>query len=92
MPSSENFDPGRIKPLHNQLYGIRISLKKDDTFGHLLGQDWHTVRWYSSRDERDQVMLTIGSRHKFSRIGDEPTLIYEEIEQSAPKNPQIGAM
>ena len=73
MPSSENFDPGRVKSPNNQLYGIKISLRKDDTFGHLLGEDWQTIRWYSSREERDRVMRSIGSRHKYSRIGDEPT-------------------
>ncbi|NNF17820.1 MAG: hypothetical protein HKN70_13840 [Gammaproteobacteria bacterium] len=90
MASSENFDPGRIKSQDNQLYGIQISLKKDDTFSNLLGDDWHTTRWYASRAERDAAMHSIGSRHIFSRLGDEPTLIYTKIDQTAPAGPQIG--
>lgn len=90
MASSENFDPGRIKTEDNQLYGIQISLKKNDTFANLLGDDWHTVRWYANRAERDAAMRTIGSRHKYSRVGDEPTLIYTEIEHAAPSGAQIG--
>ena len=90
MPSSENFDPGRIKTAKNQIFGIKISLPGEDTFANLLGSDWQTVRWYANRDERDQALTEMSRQHEFSRSGDEPRLIYECVQQSPVASPQIG--
>lgn len=79
MPASENFDATRISANGDLLFGIRISLPTDDTFANLVGADWTTTRWYASEQERDSAFGTIGARHPFSRIGDEPTLHYEKI-------------
>lgn len=81
MPSSENFDPGRISSGASTLYGIQASLKPNDGFAALMGGDWETTRWYATKAERDEVLRTIGQRHRFSRIGDEPALNYVAVEQ-----------
>lgn len=83
MPSSENFDPTRISSTDKLLYGIRATLKPHDGFAAVIGDDWETTRWYATREERDRVLKTIGGRHAFSRLGDEPALTYTAVERRA---------
>lgn len=82
MPSSENFDPARIACTDKLLFGIRATLKPNDGIAAVIGDDWETTRWYATREERDRVIKTIGSRHAFSRIGDEPALNYTAVERT----------
>ncbi len=90
MPSSENFDPGRIQTSNPTVFGIKITLQSEDTFANLIGDDWETVRWYASESERNEILATIGGRHLYSRIGDSPTLKYEAIEADSVDSPVLG--
>ena len=85
MSSSENFDPTRITTSDNQVFGIRATLKPNDGFAALMGNDWETTRWYATAQERDRVLKTIGSRHEFSRMGDEPALTYAAVQRTVDK-------
>ncbi len=87
MPSSENFDPARIASDNIQLFGIRATIKPHDGFAALMGSDWETTRWYATQEERDRVLKTIGGRHDFSRIGDEPALTYAAVERPNGETP-----
>ena len=68
-------------PAGEQRFGIRVSAPPTDPFARLVGPDWHTFHWFATRAERDRVMQDMGSRHRYSRIGDAPTIVLEPIER-----------
>jgi len=87
MTSSENFDPGRIRSAREKVYGIQMELSGLDPMAAVLGQDWHTVRWYATPTERDLAYEEMRSQHVWSRQGDRPTLRYSKIEAPKPNAP-----
>jgi len=70
--------PPRARP-----FGIRVRIKAGDPFARLVDPDWQKTHWFASRHERDAALEDMASRHLYSRRGDEPTLEFEKIEQSA---------
>ena len=64
-------------------FGIRVKLPPGDPFRRLLGDDWQKLHWYPTARERNEALLDMGRRHEFSRIGDEPALLFEKIERLA---------
>ncbi len=62
-------------------FGIRVSIKPNDTFARLLGTGWQRHHWYATREERDAVLADMASEHLYSRHGDKPTLVFEAVEQ-----------
>jgi hypothetical protein len=62
-------------------YGIRVSAAPDDPFTRLVGTDWHNLHWFATREERDQVLADMAARHRYSRIGDVPSIVLEPIER-----------
>ena len=61
-------------------YGIVVRLKPQDPFRKLLGADWQRTHWYLSIAERDRALEEMARKHEYSRIGDEPALIFEKVE------------
>ena len=90
MPSSENFDPGRIRSAQDRVYGIHVRLSDQDPLANLLGEEWSTTRWYSSEAERDAALADLRRQHEFSRAGDRPSLTYEKVEAAKPSHAVIG--
>jgi hypothetical protein len=68
-------------PAGDKRFGIRVSALPSDPFARLVGPDWHAFHWFATREERDQVMQDMGARHRYSRIGDVPTIVLEPIER-----------
>jgi hypothetical protein len=64
-----------------QPFGIRVRLRPGDPFAKLVGADWQTTHWYATGPERDAALDDMSARHVYSRIGDEPSLVYEKTEQ-----------
>ena len=64
-------------------YGIRVSIRRTDTFAQLLGADWHREHWYATRAERDVALKDMAGEHLYSRTGDKPTLVFEAVESTA---------
>jgi hypothetical protein len=64
-------------------FGIRITLRRGDPFRLLLGDDWQKLHWYATADERDTALADMSRRHEYSRIGDQPALLFEKIEKLA---------
>jgi len=64
-------------------FGIRVKLRPGDPFRRLLGDDWQKLHWYASARDRDSALNDMARRHEFSRIGDEPALLFEKIENLA---------
>lgn len=62
-------------------FGIRVSAPPEDPFTQLVGKDWHTFHWYVTREERDRALQEMGARHRYSRIGDVPSIVLEPIER-----------
>jgi len=62
-------------------YGIRVSMRSNDTFARLLGTAWHREHWYATREERDAALTDMAGEHEYSRRGDKPTLKLDPIEQ-----------
>ena len=62
-------------------FGIRVSVPPQDPFTRLVGRDLDTFHWFATREERDRVMLEMGARHRYSRIGDDPSIVLEPIER-----------
>ena len=64
-------------------FGVRVSLRRGDLFARLVGEDWHKLHWYATEAERDAALAEMSRRHPFSRIGDEPALVFEKVEAAA---------
>lgn len=71
---------GPIRP-----FGLRVSLKRGDPFRKLLGEDWSRTHWYNTSAERDAALADMSRKHEYSRRGDNPALLYERIENLAPR-------
>ena len=69
--------PAPAKP-----YGIRVSLRRGDTFTRLLGADWAGEHWFATAAERDLRLEDMAREHLYSRRGDRPTLRFEAIEKA----------
>lgn len=72
-----NFRPPERKP-----YGIRVSLRPLDPFTRLVGPHWQKFHWYATLRERDEAFDDMASRHRYSRRGDEPSVIYEKVQEA----------
>jgi hypothetical protein len=64
-------------------YGIRVRLRPADPFTKLLGADWQKTHWYFTAAERDEALQDMSRRHEYSRIGDQPALVFEKVEKLA---------
>ena len=64
-----------------RLFGIRVSLRRDDPFAKLVGSDWQREHWFATERERDEAMTEMSGRYLFFRVGDEPTLVFERLER-----------
>lgn len=60
-------------------FGIKVSLPPGDTFSRMLGNDWSTLHWYRSEEERDSEFERMEVRHGYYRKTDTPTQILEKI-------------
>jgi len=62
-------------------FGIRIRLRPGDPFSKLVAPDWEKTHWFATEYERDAVLADMESRHLYSRRGDDPSVMFERIEQ-----------
>lgn len=60
-------------------YGVRVSLRPGEPFAKFVGVDWKREHWFGTERERDEALADMSSRHPFSRIGDEPALVFERV-------------
>jgi hypothetical protein len=61
-------------------FGVRVSLRPGDPFANLVGSDWHREHWFATARERDEALAEMSRRYPFSRIGDEPALVFTRLE------------
>lgn len=61
-------------------FGVRVSLSPGDPFRKLLGSQWHQLHWYVTAAERDAALTEMSRRHRYSRPGDKPALVFEKVE------------
>jgi hypothetical protein len=73
----------RTLPVLPQPYGIRVRLRPGDPFAKLLGADWQKTHWFFTSAERDRVLEDMSRKHEYSRIGDQPALVFEKVEKLA---------
>ena len=71
----------RTLPVLPRPYGIRVSLRPGDPFAKLLGTDWQKTHWYFTAAERDLKLEDMARKHEYSRIGDQPALVFEKVEK-----------
>jgi len=80
----------KVSQAHNQppspaaadcRFGIRVSMPPGDTFHNVLGADWETFHWFPDRESRDAAMADMAKRHRYSRIGDEPSVVLQSVER-----------
>ena len=60
-------------------FGIRVSLPPGDTFSRVLGDDWETLHWYRSEEERNEAFQKMAVRHGYYRKTDSPTQVLEKL-------------
>lgn len=75
----------RSPPPDERPWGIRVSLRPGDPFARLVGADWQKLHWFATERERDAALADMASRHPYSRRGDEPTVRFEKIAESASR-------
>jgi hypothetical protein len=63
-------------------YGIKVTMRANDSFARVLGTDGQRLHCYATRDARDAALADMASEHLYSRRGDRPTLRFEPIERS----------
>jgi hypothetical protein len=80
QPSQAHNQPPPAAP-EDRRFGIRVSLPPGDTFRGILGDDWETFHWFADRPSRDRAMQEMARRHRYSRIGDEPTIVLQAVER-----------
>jgi hypothetical protein len=73
----------RSVPVLPQPYGIRVRLRPGDPFAKLVGADWQKTHWFFTAAERDRVLDDMSRKHEYSRIGDQPALVFEKVEKLA---------
>ncbi|MGH8196863.1 MAG: hypothetical protein ACRETI_01710 [Steroidobacteraceae bacterium] len=66
-------------------FGIRVSLHPRDPFTRLVGTDWQKLHWFATERERDEAFHDMASRHRYSRRGDEPTVLFEKIAEDGSR-------
>lgn len=66
-----------------QPFGIRVSLRADDPFARLVGADWQKEHWFATERDRDESLGAMRRRHRFSRVGDAPALVFSKVERVA---------
>ncbi len=64
-------------------FGIRVRLRVGDPFAKLLGADWQKTHWFYTAAERDRALADMARKHEYSRIGDQPALVFEKVENLA---------
>jgi hypothetical protein len=69
------------EPAGERRFGIRVSAPPEDPFTRLVGSDWHAFQWFATREERDRVMREMAARHRYSRIGDAPSIVLQAVER-----------
>lgn len=67
------------KPDPDRPWGIRVTLNDQDPFRNLIDPDWEAFHWFATESERDQVLEDMRSEHRYSRIGDKPSLVFERV-------------
>lgn len=72
--------PAALRP-----FGVRVSLKRGDPFRKLLGDVWSRTHWYESAVERDSALAEMSRKHEYSRPGDRPAMVFEKVENLAPR-------
>ena len=65
-------------------FGVRVSLRPDDPFARLVGAEWQRVHWYATERDRDAALDDMSRRHRYSRVGDEPALVFSKVELLGP--------
>ena len=63
-------------------YGIRVRLRARDPFTRLVGADWQKLHWFATERERDQALADMAARHRYSRRGDAPAVVYERVPEA----------
>lgn len=65
----------------NCRFGIRVSMPPGDTFHAVLDADWESFHWFPDRESRDTAMAEMAKRHRYSRIGDDPSVVLQSVER-----------
>jgi len=64
-------------------FGVRVRLRPEDPFAKLLGRDWQRTHWFFTAAERDRALDDMSRKHEYSRVGDQPALVFEKVEKLA---------
>jgi len=64
-------------------FGIRVRLRPGDPFARLVGAGWQKLHWFATERERDEALADMAARHRYSRRGDEPAVVYERVSEGA---------
>ena len=73
----------RSIPVLPQPYGIRVRLRPGIRLPSCSARDWQKTHWYFTAAERDRVLEDMSRKHEYSRIGDQPALVFEKVEKLA---------
>ena len=79
ISNSHNLVDRRAK--EERRFGIRVSLSETDPFRRLVSDQWETFYWYAEANERDTALEDMRARHRYSRLGDEPAVVYEPVDR-----------
>lgn len=63
-------------------YGIRITLTENNPMRlpHLLGDDWESVHWYDSEEDRDRALADMSRHLPNYRDGDLTAQVFDKLE------------
>ena len=64
-------------------YGIKITLTENNPMRlpHLLGEDWQSVHWFDTEQERDRALSEMSRQLPNYRTGDNIAQVFTKIER-----------
>jgi hypothetical protein len=74
-----------VPPPATRPWGIRVRLRARDPFTRLVDAGWQKTHWFASERERDEALADMSARHRYSRRGDEPAVVYERVSEAGAR-------
>ena len=63
-------------------FGIKVTPNREDPFRNLVDEGWEKFHWYATAEQRYAAFEDMPSTHRYSRLGDRHSLVYDKVAKS----------
>ncbi|MGB5209393.1 MAG: hypothetical protein WBO47_07900 [Gammaproteobacteria bacterium] len=64
-------------------FGLRLSLPAGDTMSSVLGEDWQSLEWFHTDQERARRIAELRTQFAYYRKGDRATYLIEKVDRDS---------